>query len=476
MNHLKIKPSHPDAPSGFPFAIVNYKAEVIRPATSVCGKGRMMVGLLPLVLLLCVVLNTDALPGSIDLSFNPAFRGTVNGMALRNDDKIVVAGYFSVGVSSYGLLLLNTNGSFNSTFGSYGDAYRITATPDGKFIVFTSDTVQRLTVTGTADASFNPFPNNFSPSFMLVQADNKVLLGGDNFFIGTNVYNGVIRLNANGSLDVSYNAGLGANAEATCGALQADGKLLIGGDFTTVDGILIPYIARFNQDGSLDATFHQEFFTPHTFANITTISVQSDQRIVITGYPRCSSYCPTPTIARLNPDGSWDGSFIQLSASGISIALLQQDDKIVFLGSINLVNNTNPVGGIFRINSDGSYDSGFVAPTFHRRRFQCGLLQTNGQVLVGGYFASVDKLPLNTLVRLNGGGVQSSLSSPAYSKSQGFSATIFTHPGDTVSVVTSSNLKTWSPFTTFISTSSSTNLIDSSATRQPQRFYRVNSP
>jgi len=436
--------------------------------------------LLSLLLTLSVNSNASSLPGSLDLGFQaPKLLTYLFGMALRSDGKIVVCPQ-SYGDYYYGLVLLDTNGSFISRFGTNWPVYGIIATPDAKFIAnISAETIKliKLTAAGTRDTSFNtsPIANN-RYTFTLVQSDGKVLLGGDNFVFGTNVYNGVIRLNADGSVDTAYNPELGPNDEVSCGALQADGKLVFGGDFTSVNEIVTPYIARFNQDGSLDGTFHPELFTPRSLAHITTISIQSDQRIVITGSPRCVSQCFYPCTARLNSDGSWDGSFVQLSVDGyIKRSLVQQNDKIIFLGGFALV-NTNPAAGIFRINTDGSHDGGYKAAAVHPNSIEYSLLQTNGQVIVGGMFTSVDKRPLSTLVRLNGDAPQVTLSNPTYSQHGGFYAKIQTHPGASVTVQTSSNLSTWSQFTSFTSTNWSADLIDSNASLYDKRFYRVFAP
>jgi hypothetical protein len=64
---------------------------------------------------------------------------------------------------------------------------------------------------------------------------------------GTN-RNNIARLNANGSLDTSFNPGTGADGSVRAIALQSDGKVLIGGDFITVNGVVRPHIARLYGD------------------------------------------------------------------------------------------------------------------------------------------------------------------------------------------------------------------------------------
>ncbi len=112
------------------------------------------------------------------------------------------------------------------------------------------------------------------------QADGKLLVGGD--FItsgGTNRVN-LARLNVDGSLDTSFDVGTGANAIVYAIGLQSDGKVIVGGDFTSINGTNRNRFARLNSDGSLDDTFD-----PGRGANNTVYSlvVLPDDNIIIGG-------------------------------------------------------------------------------------------------------------------------------------------------------------------------------------------------
>src|SRR5437762_800705 len=110
---------------------------------------------------------------------------------------------------------------------------------------------------GDVDLSFNPGagPNDGVESVAL-QTDGKVVIGGD--FRTNGVTTGplpgpkdVARLNPDGSLDTTFDPGTGASngvnyAAVECVALQADGKVLMGGYFTTVNGNSRNYLARLN--------------------------------------------------------------------------------------------------------------------------------------------------------------------------------------------------------------------------------------
>ena len=137
-----------------------------------------------------------------------------------------------------------------------------------------------------------------------VQPDGKILIGGS---FGT--YNGaaavgVTRLNADGALDTTFNpGGAGADGQVVAVAVQPDGKILIGGFFTTYNGVTAYRVARLNADGTRDTTFNAGYVAPSTNAN--ALAVQPDGKILVGGY-----FGPGPTkLTRLNADGTRDATF-----------------------------------------------------------------------------------------------------------------------------------------------------------------------
>lgn len=129
--------------------------------------------------------------------------------------------------------------------------------------------------------------------------------GGFTAFNGAS-RNYIARLNADGSLDTSFNPGTGRNRWVDTTAIQADGKILIGGDFTSYNGTSINRIARLNEDGSLDTSFN-----PGTGAGnwVFTTALQPDGKILIGGFFTSYNSISRSGIARLNADGSLETSF-----------------------------------------------------------------------------------------------------------------------------------------------------------------------
>ncbi|MFM8828798.1 MAG: fibronectin type III domain-containing protein [Actinomycetota bacterium] len=131
---------------------------------------------------------------------------------------------------------------------------------------------------GDLDTSFgNPDANSFVNS-VAVQGDGKVLIGGFFTTVGGVARNRVARLNADGTVDASF-----TNPNPDSGvysvAVQGDGKVLIGGDFTTVGGVARNRVTRLNADGTLDTSFGD----PNVDNAVFSVAVQGDGKVLIGG-------------------------------------------------------------------------------------------------------------------------------------------------------------------------------------------------
>jgi uncharacterized delta-60 repeat protein len=102
----------------------------------------------------------------------------------------------------------------------------------------------------------SPLPDSFNPGAnsnvlaLAVQADGKILLGGGFTTLGGQTRNYLARLNADGTLDAGYDPG--ANTSVNSLVVQDDGKILVGGSFATLGGQTRNFIGRLNADGTLD--------------------------------------------------------------------------------------------------------------------------------------------------------------------------------------------------------------------------------
>ncbi len=270
-----------------------------------------------------------------------------------------------------------------------------------------------------------------------------------------------------GGLDPLFNAGNITNGEVNAAILQPDGKLLIGGHFTKVNGVTRQSVARLNADGTLDLTFDPGA-GPDAGIGIPTISggmlLQPDGKIIIYGslFTQVNGV-PRSGIARLNSDGSLDSSFDPahgLSLDGAdtivpgtpdnpgtaSAVVLQADGKIVVTGQFFFV-ITGPSMNVARscvarFNSDGSFDSSYnpgaglnntADPTLTSGDF--AVRQSSGKVIIQGLFDTFDGHPVAGLVRLNTNGSYDGTFTPGTSiGSSGFATGLFVQTDDQVIV------------------------------------------
>ncbi len=302
-----------------------------------------------------------------------------------------------------------TDPPYNPHPGANGTVYATAVQADGKTVLagnFTAyDTkprnrIARALVDGSNDPTFNPpgGADNFISSILLEPA-GKILVGG-----GFTSLNGVGRkgiglLNGDGTLDPSFNPGLGVDGIVWALALQTNGMAVIGGDFTSVNGTNCNYIARLGANGLLDSTFNTS-----TGPNgpVLSMALQPDGRVVIGGEFTSVGGIPRNHIARLNTNGSLDLTFdpAGLGADNFVYSIaLQADGRIVLGGSFTHVQNiTRPA--VARINTDGTLDASFNPGSGANDTVYSVLLQQDGAILIGGLFTSYNQTRRISIARL----------------------------------------------------------------------------
>jgi uncharacterized delta-60 repeat protein len=366
--------------------------------------------------------------GSLDTTFNSADIGfsygdgannRVMNSTLQSDGKIIIGGKFTSynGTSRNHITRLNTDGSLDTTFnpgtGANFDVWSTSLQSDGKIIiggVFTAyngtarNRIARLNTDGTLDASFNP--GTGADSIVLttsLQSDGKIIIGGwFNSYNGTS-RNRIARLNTDGILDTSFIPGTGADSTVLTTSLQSDGKIIIGGDFTSYNGTGRNRIARLNTDGTLDTTFN-----PGTGTNnaVYTACLQSDGKIIIGGNFTSYDGIGRNNIARLNTDGTLDTTFNPGTGTNYYVyyITLQSDGKIIIGGWFNSYNGTSR-NRIARLNTDGTLDTSFNPGTGANSWIWTTTLQSDGKIIIGGNFTTYNSTGTNHITRLNTDGI-----------------------------------------------------------------------
>ncbi len=391
-----------------------------------------------------LVIVDNEIPTVVDPTFDPG-RGAIaysggsaypGSIALQPDGKIVAGGNFSYwnGVSAIGVARLNADGTLDNGFHSPIPGFavfgRVFLQPDGKVLCYyappgaagSGKFVTRLNSNGTTDSIFHStlfesVPQNYADTVQafVLQPDGKMLVGGRFDRARGVAQTNLARLNADGTLDTSFEvsvvkspSGIGyEKGEVQTVLVQPDGKILIAGDFTSVNGTSANGYARLDANGTLQPGFSlpDNPYYPYTSA---LLGVQSDGKILV----------QESEILRLNTDGSRDSSFsapdAHVSTSyyryGIDprfayLIALQTDGTILLFGSF--VDNGISRSGLFRLHADGSLDRSLplvdlrdannnpVAPSAFA-------IQPDGNILIAGDFTTVNGIPRAGLVRVFG--------------------------------------------------------------------------
>lgn len=357
--------------------------------------------------------------GGLDTTFKSAvpISSTVHSISALNNDKMLVCGWditFGLAIQ-VGIISLNSDGRidqfFNPITGLNPDVYAVGLQADGKVIIggnfsacngLNRGGIARLLANGITDTTFDLGGMGIDVGFietLKIQQDGKVLIGGS--FLEFNGFprKRLARLNANGSLDTSFNTAIGANNSINSIDVQTDGKVLIGGLFTSYDGIARNRIARLNSDGSLDLTFN-----PGTGSNgqVLSVSVQNTGKILIGGSFTSYNGIGRGRIARINSDGSLDISFD--TGSGASSAVYsvttQIDGKVVLAGDFSFVKGVQR-SKIARLNHDGSLDTSFLTLNGANDRILALTIQPNGMIIAAGRLTTYNNTSRNRIVRIN---------------------------------------------------------------------------
>lgn len=229
--------------------------------------------------------------GSIDPSFAPTvlntyYRSVVTGITIQSDGNIILLGFFSPpvsGVPQKHIIRLMPDGKIDpsftmgdvagsvpysnistSTFGPFAD---VKVLGDGSIIVagaFTKyngadvKSIIKLTSTGGFDSSFNVITgvNRAINDMTIEPVSNKIIIGGEFTTFGSAPIKKLVRLHTNGQLDASFSIGTGTTDSSSAGSnpfvdnyikklkLQPDGKIIVGGNFLTFNGLSATNITR----------------------------------------------------------------------------------------------------------------------------------------------------------------------------------------------------------------------------------------
>lgn len=286
--------------------------------------------------------------------------------------------------------------------------------------------VARLNTDLTLDPTFT-FAGNQGAMDLAIQSDNKIIAATWSAgFGGTSL--GITRLLPDGAVDTNFNVG-GPGTQELSGStnnmgracsIQADGKILLGGDFYYYNGVKRLGIVRLFSNGTIDPTFNPTLLNTYYRSVVTGITIQPNGKIILLGFfSPPTSGATGKNIIRLNSDGAIDPTFLagdtlgSLSYNGvlsvslyspIAKAIIQPNGYIILAGGFSKYNNTN-VKCIVRLDSNGNIDPYFYSSIGVERAINDVILEpTSNKLIIGGEFTLFGTTAVKKLIRLNPNG------------------------------------------------------------------------
>jgi uncharacterized delta-60 repeat protein len=295
----------------------------------------------------------------------------------------------------------STPGLLDETFdpgeGVRGVVRSIATEPNGKILIagdfdhvggVTRDALARLTADGSLDNAFQPMLVMGDRVNAVVYTDEgKIVIGGSFTTVGMNSRCRIARLREDGSVDTTFDPGTGANQEVVAVCVQPDQRVVIGGDFEAVQGVPRKGLARLNADGSLDTAF----VPPMPDGVVRCLRLQKDGALLVGGSFTSMDGLARTYVARLKPDGTLDPTFDPGSGNtvhdgtGVYSIAVQSDGGVILAGDFTILFGRGR-SALMRIHADGSLDDSFGPNVPTGDKVWSVALQPDGRVLIGGTF------------------------------------------------------------------------------------------
>lgn len=253
-----------------------------------------------------------------------------------------------LGQTQRGIARVHTNGAFDTSFRPQvlgGRVHCVLIQRDetlyigGSFTNFgtaTSKKLCRVRMDGSVIGGFNA-GCEADVHAIAAQTGGRLLVGGSSGKIGGEYRMPLARIYSDGSLDRSFASSI--NGDVTGVVVQPDDKILVCGYFSRVNGMERNALARLHVDGTVDAEFRPELSFNDVYNRLLTIALQADGKILIGGHLTAVAGQPRFGIARLHPDGDVDLQFAPAASPSWGSAIaLQKDGSILAAGYLRVGN------------------------------------------------------------------------------------------------------------------------------------------
>ncbi|MFA6545098.1 MAG: immunoglobulin domain-containing protein, partial [Limisphaerales bacterium] len=370
-----------------------------------------------IALLVCLVFNTMANPGGLDVVFNSGSGadGNVQAIVVQPDGKLLIAGAFGSynGAVRNRIARLLPDGTldpgFNHLTGVDGTVYGMARQADGKVVIggnfyglngSNNRSIGRLDADGSPDISGNWGSNGVKTdgtvNAITVQADGKIVIAGTFGMVNGIVRNRVARLNVDGTVDLGFDPGGGPGGTVLALAVQPDGRILVGGQFSLFNGVTHNPVARLNSNGALDTSFDSG---PLISGYVASINVLPGGSVLLGGGISAGS---RSRMVQLTSGGALDATFNAGSTinSDVIAVAVQGDGKLIIGGYFSTIAGVSRPG-IARLNADGSLDASFDPGTGLNDLPYSIVLDDSGNVVVGGKFTRAGGQVRNHIARFD---------------------------------------------------------------------------
>jgi uncharacterized delta-60 repeat protein len=431
--------------------------------------------------------DNDSAPGSVDREFDPGAgaNALVRALALQPDGRIVIGGAFSMfnGTNRNYLARLSSRGELDLTFnGRSGPNAMVSALAvqaDSKVLaggVFSAisgvnlSRLARLLENGEPDLSYQQGLAFDGSVNALSLHENERLVAGGSFRLPSR---GVVQLRASGGLDTAFNPGSGASGPVHAVLALPDGRVVIAGAFTSVDGSERLRVARFGANGLLDTTFAPNQLTSGA---VYCLAAQPDGKLILGGDFGLNGASNRVGLARLEVDGTLDASFqVGRGANGAVYALALHTGGRIFLGGGFTEVNGLPRQRFARLQNDGSVDLSFDPGLGANNTVYAMAVLPDGDLLLAGDFTLVGGVPRNRVAKITAAEAALRITDVAASAGA-IELTVSVQPGRTYVTEASPDLgnpAAWTAISTNTAAGPTLTVTDTRPVGVNQQFYRV---
>jgi uncharacterized delta-60 repeat protein len=287
--------------------------------------------------------------GSLDQSFIPELNDAVFALAIDANGKIVVGGAFGNAQShgTSGLARYNTDGTVDTglTARISGTVYALAIDDNGKIVIggdFTSVSsttmrrLARLNADGTRDTGLADRDVDGTVRAIALDTSGRIVIGGQFETVLATRRNYMARLASDGTLDTGFNPNLNGNVFSL--AIDGSDKIVVAGDYTAFDGggTFRDRLGRINADGTPDTTFAD----PQINATVESLKIDRNGRIVVGGQFTSAGGESYARLARFSAAGAVDTTFVPPAFTGgtkVSALAIDSNGRVMIGGDFTAV-------------------------------------------------------------------------------------------------------------------------------------------